>query len=343
MRGGAGGDAFYIERGDSGVTPGSLDQILDWDSTDSLDFRGLPTAMDGANYLEVSASSYDAALASANTYIAGGAFDYVAVQVGSDVVVFADNNNDDGTADDAVVLVGRTLDDLSATAIPAGTGGVTITGSEGVDVIRGSAEGDIINALGGADGVSGLDGDDTIDGGVGADVIDGGAGNDSIIAGDGADNVSGGLGADTIDGGIGADVIDGGAGTDSLTLLAGGADVVMVAAGQSAVTTAATSVAGADSISGWTAADHSIDFTGFLAGGVGNYDEGGAPVANYAAAFADANAAFDGVVSYYASEITGVGVVVFHDNDLDGAFENGEDALLLVGKGLADISFVDII
>lgn len=92
----------------------------------------------------------------------------------------------------------------------------------------------------------------------------------------------------------------------------------MVAAGESAVTNAATSMAGADSISGWTAADHSIDFAGagpaFGAGSVGNYSE--TIAADYATAFVNANTAFDGVGAYHAAEITGTGVVIFHDNDL---------------------------
>jgi hypothetical protein len=48
-----------------------------------------------------------------------GANDIVAIQVGSDVVVFADSNNS-GTltaADNAVVLVGRTLTDIDSSNI----------------------------------------------------------------------------------------------------------------------------------------------------------------------------------------------------------------------------------
>jgi hypothetical protein len=44
---------------------------------------------------------------------ANNAIDYVVVQVGGDVVVFADTGALN-TADDAVVLVGRTLADISA-------------------------------------------------------------------------------------------------------------------------------------------------------------------------------------------------------------------------------------
>ena len=37
---------------------------------------------------------------------------YVAVRVGGDVVVFVDSGNNNGTAEDAIVLVGRTLADV---------------------------------------------------------------------------------------------------------------------------------------------------------------------------------------------------------------------------------------
>ena len=47
-----------------------------------------------------------------NAQIGSGTAEYVAVQVGADVIVFADSRNDDGVADDAVVLAGRTLADI---------------------------------------------------------------------------------------------------------------------------------------------------------------------------------------------------------------------------------------
>jgi hypothetical protein len=90
--------------------------------------------------------------------------------------------------------------------------------------------------------------------------------------------------------------------------------------------------------------DHSIAFLGFAAGSALNYAEGAAPVADYAAAFAAADAALNGLgIVYYASQITGVGVVLFHDTNGDGVFANGEDAVVLVGKTLADIGFSSII
>jgi Ca2+-binding RTX toxin-like protein len=117
LRGGNGNDLFNTGNGDSGVTAGSLDQILDWQATDALHFAAGGAATDGVNYIELTAASYDAALALANGQIAGGVVNYVVVQVGSDTVVFTDTGNDNGTAEDAVVLVGRTLADISAANI----------------------------------------------------------------------------------------------------------------------------------------------------------------------------------------------------------------------------------
>ena len=60
------------------------------------------------------ASDYAAATTYANSKFAQGV-DYVAVQVGGDVVVFADNggtNNALDASDDAVVLIGRSLSDI---------------------------------------------------------------------------------------------------------------------------------------------------------------------------------------------------------------------------------------
>jgi Ca2+-binding RTX toxin-like protein len=114
LRGGNGNDLFTFASGDSGVTAGSLDQILDWQNTDALHFGGLAAATDGTTYIELTASSYDAALTLANTQITAGTVEYVVVQVGGDVVVFADTAGNHGTAEDAVTLVGRTLADISA-------------------------------------------------------------------------------------------------------------------------------------------------------------------------------------------------------------------------------------
>jgi len=112
--GGAGADTFAFLAGDSGVTSGALDQILDWATEDRLAFGRASTNSD---YIETTATAYSEALALANAQIASGAANYVTVQVGSDLVIFADSRDDNGAADDAVVLVGRTLADVSASNI----------------------------------------------------------------------------------------------------------------------------------------------------------------------------------------------------------------------------------
>ena len=115
LRGGNDTDIFSFASGDSGVTAGSLDQILDWQVSDLITF-GTGPAADGSdgNYIELSATSYADAQNLANSQIASNSKEYVVVQVGADVVVFADVDGGADDAEDAVVLVGRTLADISA-------------------------------------------------------------------------------------------------------------------------------------------------------------------------------------------------------------------------------------
>ena len=112
MSGGAGTDVFVFAASESGVVIGAVDQILDWEAGDSLRF-GLGAAVAGQTYFEETAADYDAALVLANARVAAGV-DFIAVQVGSNVIVFADTGGNNGVAEDAVVLVGRTLADIAA-------------------------------------------------------------------------------------------------------------------------------------------------------------------------------------------------------------------------------------
>lgn len=136
LSGGSGSDQFsfatYLLIGRqplSSTASGQCDQITDWESIDTLRFatavpRSLPTSVAGTveNYREISAATYDTGLSQANGLIAGGIVRYVAVQVGSDVVVFAeDDNNAANGADEAVILVGRSLADIAAGNFVAGT------------------------------------------------------------------------------------------------------------------------------------------------------------------------------------------------------------------------------
>ena len=107
LTGGVGSDLFWFGLGESGTTIGSQDLILDWGSTVRINFSGA-----GTSYTEASVGDVASAVAFANAQIAAG-IDVVAVQVGTDVMVFADTDGLDGNYEDAVILVGRTIADIS--------------------------------------------------------------------------------------------------------------------------------------------------------------------------------------------------------------------------------------
>lgn len=83
--------------------------IFDWSPGDILDAPGI--VVNPSTYAEISAPDSGTAQSLANAAIAGG-IDVVAIQVGADVIVFFDSGNNNGTADDVVVLAGRTLADV---------------------------------------------------------------------------------------------------------------------------------------------------------------------------------------------------------------------------------------
>jgi Ca2+-binding RTX toxin-like protein len=128
MTGGAGIDQFQLWSGDSGVVAGQLDRITDWAGGEDRLFFGSGAAEtavgagSSANYVETTAADYGAALSFANTQIAAGAVNYVAAQIGGDVVVFADTEMNNGSADSAVVLVGRSLFDITFSNLDAEAG-----------------------------------------------------------------------------------------------------------------------------------------------------------------------------------------------------------------------------
>jgi Ca2+-binding RTX toxin-like protein len=107
--GGAGADTFQVTG--AVATPDQQDQVADFTGgEDTLDFGGLTATAE--TFASDTADDYDAALAAANARIGDGSVDVVAVQVGADVIVFADTDGEVG-ADQAVVLVGRSLADVS--------------------------------------------------------------------------------------------------------------------------------------------------------------------------------------------------------------------------------------
>jgi Ca2+-binding RTX toxin-like protein len=136
--GGGGQDIFAFSFNDSNGVAGAIDQIRDWTggvnflhfgSTASLtqiqtDIANHTNAGTNLNYLETTATDFNDAINQANAHLGSGKF--VAVQIGGDTVVFADDNNAGNTgasdghitsADSAVVLVGRTLADIDFSSI----------------------------------------------------------------------------------------------------------------------------------------------------------------------------------------------------------------------------------
>ena len=110
LSGGAGADMFHVAG--TAATADGVDHILDFGHVeDHLVFPGGIVATD-ANFATATAPDYAAAQVAALDAVSHGAA-YIAVQVGADVVVFANTDSDPATLDAAVVLVGKTLADIS--------------------------------------------------------------------------------------------------------------------------------------------------------------------------------------------------------------------------------------
>ena len=124
LTGGAGTDAFLVEgpgftmaKGHAPtanpLTLAGLDRVTDFTHGEDRIVFGPHDVATAANFSSATAADFTAALAAANAKIATGASDYVAVKVGADVIVFADAYHNNGGADAAVVLVGKSLADIS--------------------------------------------------------------------------------------------------------------------------------------------------------------------------------------------------------------------------------------
>jgi Ca2+-binding RTX toxin-like protein len=114
---GGGNARIVIAQGESGADPAHADAVQDWSSSDSLAFAH--AGQMAGDFLAASAADFASAQTLANAAIGAGSKNFVAVQVGADVVVFADSGNDNGLADDAVVLKGRVLADISVANLGA--------------------------------------------------------------------------------------------------------------------------------------------------------------------------------------------------------------------------------
>ncbi|HET6971171.1 MAG TPA: calcium-binding protein, partial [Phenylobacterium sp.] len=251
LAGGAGGDAFVFAHGDSGLTFATLDRITDWSSSDGLVLPYNPT--DNFQFLGATLlGDYDGALALARNYVGAGV-KAMAVQVGPDLFVFADTDGVGGV-DDAIMLVGRSLNDIAVRnfggppttdpgrSLQGGAGADTLAGGTGNDLIHGGDGADSLVGSGGSDTVAGDGGNDTLDGGAGADLalivtqgvgvsVDltisgpqnmGPLGVDTLIAiegvatGDGDDTLIGDSNANTLLAGGGENYVSGGDGDDTI-------------------------------------------------------------------------------------------------------------------------------
>jgi len=107
ITGGPGADLF-VATGVQSAQPGSVPQILDWSSQDSLQFRTPTPGTSG--FTTTTAADYQSAVTAAQNLMSNNHFAYVAVQVGPDTIVFATANSQFCAVD----LVGRSLADISA-------------------------------------------------------------------------------------------------------------------------------------------------------------------------------------------------------------------------------------
>ena len=115
VTGGEGQDQFqirsYAQDGDG--APADPISVLDWETGDRLKFAFEGFTFGSAlNYREITAGSYAAAFDAAKAAVAAAqGSQYVAVQVGADVVVFGFGGGSDPAS---VILVGRGLADISS-------------------------------------------------------------------------------------------------------------------------------------------------------------------------------------------------------------------------------------
>jgi Ca2+-binding RTX toxin-like protein len=236
MDAGAGLDVIELRAGDSPMDGAVtlMDRIKGF-GDDLLLFRGgvTPTA---ANFIEEDLGAAGARPRALELYAQG--YEYIAIQVGAQVQVFAprigvsvllDNYSTSflslinirneppvrapsGPAtmgDDLLTGAGNdTLDGL--------TGADTIVEASGTNYLRGGEGNDSIVGGSGFDDINGNMGNDTCASGGGDDWVVGGKDNDSLVGSAGANLVYGNLGADTCDGGAGNDVVRGGQDADVL-------------------------------------------------------------------------------------------------------------------------------
>ncbi len=365
LSGGSESDSFELAPGDSGVTEGRIDLIRDWEAGDII---RLTTPITGGDYEELTATSYAAALQAANQRIATGAIDVAVVRVGADVFVFADTKGDNGGADDAIRLSGRTLDDVFANSVSGYTpvaapppttpgppsappvGALTFETISAADALAYNAAANDLRFSSTGAGHTVIAVSFESDGTV---LVTSGAGlaNQTVRFGAGIYGetnlifagftrvVLGSLGADMLVGAGSSDGLWGGPGEDTLNgggnpdLLYGGtgSDLFVVAPGD-------TTTANYDTVRDWESIDR-ITFGGPVGASAANYVEftGFTTLAEaQAAALQRINS---GAVDYVAAQV-GANVFVFADaaghNVINGRIQ-------LAGVTLANVDFANIV
>jgi len=243
---------------------------------------------------------------------------------GNDTVSGGDGNDRiiGSISDDSAVsvLMGDDGDD----AISANRGTLTIDGGAGNDAISLASP---LRAL-----VTCGDGDDVFQAFHGANTIDGGAGNDRIMGGDDAETINGGAGLDTLSGGRGPDRLEGGA----------GADLFVVTRFDTLVSYPVTNVpelSGADRIVDWSAEDKFFfEFKNAVLA-ASQYVEITAASADDA--YAQARQLMAGGEVLYVAAQAGADVILFAWT-YKAVTVGTDQAIILQGRSLADISFANI-
>jgi Ca2+-binding RTX toxin-like protein len=243
---GPGTDSIVMNGTASLATSAGLAVVADWSSGDLIQLVDDVNQQRGAVFVTHTAADYAAGHALADADIASGAASIVAVQIAGDVVVFAALPGVRVGAQEAILIQGRSLADVTVanfpgasasgagaggptsgndvlaaqpgtTEIHAGAGNDTVTGTSVADYLRGDEGDDSISGGSAFDDANGNMGNDTIHGNGGDDYSVGGKDNDLLFGDAGNDIVWGNLGNDTCDGGAGNDQCRGGQGDDSVS------------------------------------------------------------------------------------------------------------------------------
>ncbi|KQS80837.1 hypothetical protein ASG25_04710 [Rhizobium sp. Leaf384] len=240
LTGGAGDDRFVIgfgfPRGESSAAEESLfDHITDFQGAgsaggDLIDlpsfWGGLPLVFAGKWDFEWS-NTGDSGVQMNPDWVGDGMIDVIWRQLGSDVQVWLDANDDGQFSEGDMFVVLENISALSREDFVDNF--VAWRGTVGDDSPQFDGRDDIAYGLDGNDTLSGGDGNDSLYGGTGNDTLDGEAGDDMIVGGDGMveveliiygldgnDTLSGGDGNDSLYGGTGNDTLDGEAGDDMI-------------------------------------------------------------------------------------------------------------------------------